>query len=194
MIKGLSCKDGYTVVLLNVKVGTHDGIAIAKDLQKVHGNCKLILISSDREMALRGYETQALRYLEKPIDSDLFVEAMDCAFASLPVGLTILLPTEKGPETIDVNDILYIEPNNRGVVVHCIQRKLDVSMKFIDMIELLPQLQFVLSHRTVFVNLSHVKILERRSLLLRNGTILPLSKYRVQEVNTAYSRYLREAY
>lgn len=194
VIDGLSYEDVYTVLLLNVQVGNQDGIAIAKDLHKTHIDCKLILISSNRDMALRGYETQALRYLEKPLDPDLFDEAMDCAFACLPVGLTLLLPTEQGNVTVDVDDILYIEPNNRRVVVYCHQRKLEVSMKFSDIIEQLPTHQFVLSHRTVLVNLSHVKLVGKSSLLLRNGTILPLSKYRTQEVKTAYLNYTGKAY
>lgn len=76
----ISCYDGATpllaaiqngtqfhILLFDVMMGDLDGIGLAAALREMGDDTAIIFISYNREMALRGYEVSAARYLAKPL-------------------------------------------------------------------------------------------------------------------------------
>lgn len=70
----------YHLLLLDIIMPEQDGMALARQLRQQEIKTSLIFISNSREMALRGYEVNAQRYLVKPIDESLLREAFGAAF------------------------------------------------------------------------------------------------------------------
>ena len=60
----------YHILLLDVMMDGMNGMELAAELRKQHNNMTIIFISSNREMALCGYEVSAARYLAKPLDEN----------------------------------------------------------------------------------------------------------------------------
>lgn len=65
-------------------------------------------------------------------------------------------------------------------------------MKFSDLMALLPESQFTLCHRSYLVNLDYVKYVRRRELELTIGNILPVSKYRLNDLRQRFINYLSD--
>ena len=63
-------------------------------------------------------------------------------------------------------------------------------MKFSDLAAMLPERQFVLSHRSYLVNLEHVRYVRNRELELTTGAVLPVSRYRLDELQQRMVDYL----
>lgn len=79
----LSIRSGggdYHLLLLDIIMPEQDGMALARQLRQQEIKTSLIFISNSREMALKGYEVNAQRYLVKPIDESLLREAFGAAF------------------------------------------------------------------------------------------------------------------
>ncbi|MFI3251276.1 MAG: DNA-binding response regulator, partial [Eubacteriales bacterium] len=150
-------ESGFEIVLLDMMMEGLNGLSVAKHLQSFPIHSNVIFVSSNRDMALRGYEVAALRYIAKPVDYDLFTEAMDCAFDRLKILNDIAFPTLFGEERVPVSDVVYIEPSNRRAKVVCLDRILEITLTFAQAVEHLKDLPFALSHRTVLVNLAHVQ-------------------------------------
>lgn len=66
----------FHILLLDVMMDGLDGMELAAALRKLGNSTAIIFISSNREMALRGYEVSAARYLAKPLREDQLREAL----------------------------------------------------------------------------------------------------------------------
>lgn len=66
----------YVLLLLDVLMDEMDGMALAKELRDQGNNTAIIFISSNQEMAHRGYRVNAARYLVKPLDREDLKEAL----------------------------------------------------------------------------------------------------------------------
>ena len=66
----------------------------------------------------------------------------------------------------------------------------EVSMKFSDLSALLPERRFVLCHRSYLVNLDYIGYIRNRELELTTGEVLPVSKYRLDDLRKRFMDYL----
>ena len=85
----------YHMLLLDVMMDGMNGIELAAELRKQHNNMTIIFISSNREMALCGYEVSAARYLAKPLDENKMKEALLYSYHNWQNKREILLPTNQ---------------------------------------------------------------------------------------------------
>ena len=63
--------------------------------------------------------------------------------------------------------------------------------KISELERLLPQEKFVYCHRTLLVNLAFIQTIRYCELTLKNGQVLPISKYRQAQMKESFMRYLR---
>ena len=66
----------------------------------------------------------------------------------------------------------------------------EVNIKFSDLSALLPERQFISCHRSYLVNLEHIAYIRSRELELTTGEVLPVSKYRLDELQRRLVDYL----
>lgn len=181
----------FHILLLDVMMEGLDGMELAAALRKLGDSTAIIFISSNREMALRGYEVSAARYLAKPLREDQLREALLYCYKTFCEKKEILLPTTKGQRRIPLSDILYVEAMERVTKLALTDRLEEVSMKFSDLSALLPERRFVLCHRSYLVNLEHIAYIRSRDLELTTGEVLPVSRYRVEDLQKQFVDYLR---
>ena len=163
----------------------------AAALRGLGDNTAIIFISSNREMALRGYEVSAARYLAKPLREEQLREALLYCYNTFCEKKEILLPTAKGRRRIPLSDILYAEAMERVAKLALVNRVEELSIKFSDLIPLLPERRFVLCHRSYLVNLEHIAYIRSRELELTTGEALPVSRYRLEDLQKRFVGYLR---
>lgn len=102
----------------------------------------------------------------------------------------ILLPTTKGQRRISLSGILYAEAMERVTKLALTDRLEELNIKFSDLSALLPERQFVLCHRSYLVNLDYVGYIRSRELELTTGEVLPVSKYRLDDLRKRLMDYL----
>ena len=90
----------FNILLLDVMMEGLDGMEFAATLRKLGDSTAIIFISSNREMALRGYEVSAARYLAKPLREEQLREALLYCYKTFCEKKEILLPTTKGQRRI----------------------------------------------------------------------------------------------
>lgn len=181
----------FHILLLDVMMDGLDGIALAAALRKLGDSTAIIFISCNREMALRGYEVSAARYLAKPLRREQLREALLYCYKTFCEKKGILLPTAKGQRRIFLSDILYAEAMERVTKLALTDRTEELNIKFSDLTDLLPERQFVFCHRSYLVNLDHIAYIRNRELELTTGETLPVSRYRLEELQKRFVNYLR---
>ena len=142
-------------------------------------------------MALRGYEVSAARYLAKPLQRSQLREALLYCYKTFCEKKEILLPTAKGRRRIPLSDILYAEAMERVTKLALTDQVEELNVKFSDLTPLLPERQFVFCHRSYLVNLEYIAYIRNRELELTTGEILPVSRYRQEELQKRFVGYMR---
>lgn len=180
----------FHILLLDVMMEGMDGIELAAALRELGNSTAIVFISSNREMALRGYEVSAARYLAKPLQRLQLREALlHCC--KIFEKKEILLPTKKGQRKLASSEILYVEPWERGSRLQLTGGPVETTAKFSELAAILPERNFTLCHRTVLVNLAFVKHLRPHEIELADGRILPVSKYRVPDLKKRLLGYVQ---
>ena len=101
---------------------------LAAALRAGQEEAAIIFVSSNREMALRGYEVAAARYLAKPLDAAKLREALLHCCAAYMQPREIVLPTAGGQSRIPVSAIVYVEPWDRGVRLHLAHKNVEIRL------------------------------------------------------------------
>lgn len=181
----------FHLLLLDVMMEGLDGMELAAALRKQGDDTAIIFMSTNRELALRGYEVSAARYLAKPLRREELREALLYCYRTFWAKKEILLPTVKGRRRIPLSDILYAEAMERATRLVLTDRVETLTVKFSDLAPLLPERQFVFCHRSYLVNLEHIAYIRSRELELANGETLPVSRYRAEDLQRQFVGYLR---
>lgn len=181
----------FHILLLDVMMDTLGGMDLAAALRKLGDGAAIVFISSNREMAMRGYEVAAARYLAKPVQRPQLQEALLFCCRTFCEKKEILLPTSRGQRRISYSDVVYAEAAERVTkLVLTGGREETAIMKFSNLAATLPDRQFVLCHRSYLVNLEYVSYLRSRELELTGGAVLPVSRYRLDELQRRMVDYL----
>lgn len=180
----------FQILLLDVMMEGLDGMALAAALREKGDHTAIIFISSNLEMALRGYEVEAARYLAKPVDRERLREALMFCYRTRLAQKEILLPTASGQSRIIPSDLIYAETWERGVRLILKDGREETGLKISELAAMLPERQFVFCHRTILVNLAFIQSIRYCELELRSGATLPISKYRQTEIRKQLMRYL----
>ena len=192
LLRDIRAGRAFHICLLDVMMEGMDGMELAAALRAGHEDAAIIFISSNREMALRGYEVAAARYLAKPLDREKLREALLYCCAAHARRRALALPTADGQTRVDPSAILYVEAWERGVRLDLGGEKLEAKIPISQIAAMLPEGQFAYCHRTLLVNLACVRHVRYCELELKNGERLPISKYRLAQFKSEFLKYLRD--
>lgn len=182
----------FHILLLDVMMGSFGGMELAQMLRQKEDNTMIIFMSHNRELALRGYEVSAVRYLAKPLDATLLKEALLHCHKNLRVKKEILLPTSQGQRRTSFSDIQFVEAYDRGTRFVLNGKTIDTRLKFSEVVALLPKTQFIQCHRAYIVNLADIKRIRSNEFEMRSGLMVPISKYRYSEVSQRFFDYISD--
>ena len=193
LLRAIRAGRAFHIFLLDVMMEGMDGMELAAALRAGHEDAAIIFISSNREMALRGYEVAAARYLAKPVEREKLREALLYCAASREKKCPLALPTASGGQSrVDPSAIVYVEAWERGVRLDLGAEKLEAKIPISQLAAMLPGGQFAYCHRTLLVNLACVRHVRYCELELKNGERLPISKYRLAQFKSEFLKYLRD--
>lgn len=190
LLDAMEAGASFSILLLDVMMDGKDGMTLASILRQQGRKIPIIFISNNREMALRGYEVEAARYLAKPLDKQKLREALLYCWRQLGGDRELLLPTASGQHRIQPSSILYAETYGRGVRIVLEGGQLESRLKISELAAMLPGSQYTFCHRTILVNLDFVTSIRYCELELKDGTRLPISKYRLSEIRSQLLRHL----
>ena len=192
------------LVFLDIQLGGTTAFTLLEKLKSI--NFEIIFITAYNDFAVRAFNFAALDYLLKPVDISKLIKAVDNAVAkigtssiydSMEVMMQQLkhfnrtqqkigLATSAGYEMVYINEIMYCMASGSYTDFYFQSgEKLTVSKNLKYYENLLQDYDFLRSHNTALVNLFYIKRIDRTdggSLLMENGTLLPVSKTKRKEL------------
>lgn len=182
----------FHILLLDVVMDELNGMELAAELRKQQDKTAIIFISSNREMALLGYEVSAARFLAKPLDPDKLKEALMYCCKCWQEKKEILLPTVQGKRRISFADIQFVEAFDRGTRFVLANAAVESRLKLSEVEAMLPKSAFILCHRAYIANLACVKYIRHYEFVLKSGEIVPIGKGRYSEIHRKLVDYLAD--
>ena len=185
-----AAKKGFDIILLDIEMKQINGLEAAHQIRKVDTQTVIIFITSHDELASMGYEVAAFRFLTKPVKPAKLIEALEAVRAQNNNTKTIHINNIEGEYTINVSDILFFEAQNQQVFIQTKDGSFTERAAISDYVDELAGYDFISIHRSYLINLRYVKGLNKQEVTLSDGTILPISRLRFQDVKRAFHDYI----
>ncbi len=184
----------YDLVLMDALMPGTGGIETAQEMREIDKNVRLILVSSSPEFAVDSYRVGAYYYLLKPVEADSFFALLDKIGGELSaqVELGFVLKSKTGVVRITFAWIVYLEVMNKTVFFHLADGTVCETTAALADFErkLLLRPEFLKTHRSYLVNLNYIQAIDSKSVRMKNGDCVPLSRQRRGQVQDAYMNFL----
>ena len=196
------------VVFLDIQMPELSGIEVIERLRKFEPVPAVIFTTAFDKYAITAFELEAVDYLLKPFGTRRFLAALERAravvqmragAAALERAHSALSPSANAPRdrifvrdgnavlALLLADIERVEAQDDYVRIHTQRKRYLVSLRIRDLEDRLPNPPFLRVHRSHIVNLDHVERMvglddARFEVRMKNGTIVPASRARSQEI------------
>ncbi|MGN0385514.1 MAG: LytR/AlgR family response regulator transcription factor [Lachnospiraceae bacterium] len=172
-----------------------NGISYAAKINDTYPEIQIIFVTAfnDRFSQEIFFEPVNLcGYLVKPVNMDNLNVLLEKAKKNLEKNQKKRLAVQyRGKtEVIPHRDITYLESKGHQVIIHTIKGELTIYDKLEEIGRKLSD-GFLCIHKSFWVNMDKIQKLDGKNLLLKDETILPISKSRVVTAKETYLRYMR---
>lgn len=192
----VSAGDTFNIYILGIVLRGSGGIELGRMVRSRSPYTPVIYITRSRNHALDAYSVGALRYILKPVKYTELASALDlaCVLLSAAPRSAVAVRSSGTVTSVDADDILYIENNVRsmryfmrdGSVIGGNRRNISFERYFAP---LLDGGSFVQTHKSFIINLKYVKMMRTSSVLMHNGTSVPISRRHLDEVHSEFERF-----
>lgn len=178
------------LLVLDIRLGAGvDGMTLARQVRQRDVAVPIVFLSNYDDYVFDGYDVNALGYIMKPLTAAK-VDQILTKTAQHQKPRSILLATDNGVERLPLFELQAVEVVNHDLLYHT---QHGVKTTSGQLAELMPQLpdNFSQIHRAVVVNLDFVTRITGRSVILADGSELPLARARQKELKAAFLRRFR---
>ena len=104
----------YEIVFLDIEMNRIDGLQTAKQIRAYGGKEKIIFVTSHTEFAMQGYEVEAFRFLQKPIQYEKLKETLQELENRKNKEKVMWLHTCEEDVAVQISSIVYIEADRKS--------------------------------------------------------------------------------
>lgn len=195
----LACDREFHIYFLDIKGIA--GMEIARHLRQREKGYRsiIIFVTGYREYMEEAFDVQAFHYLMKPIDKEKFAQVLERAcreavfIQSQRAGhvlLKIMDREEGGHRKVLLQDIYYVESNNKNVIVHTVEGIFPVQGTMEEFEQVLGE-GFYRCHRCYLVNMAWITGYNQREIQVADGETVMLAQKRYGVFVKAYLRYAK---
>jgi len=189
-IEALSFLAGNEVdlVFLDIDMPNLDGMRFSELIRGK--DTRVIFCTAYSEYAVESYEKEAIDYLLKPIDYKRFLRAANKALKTKPErfrtpgsgkdgdkGKRGKLFIKSGPRLhrLDIGELLYMEKKEHYVIFHTLRGQIISRMNMNDLMDTLPNDDFVRVHRSFVISVEKIEVVERNVVTIQ-GRKIPIGE------------------
>lgn len=179
----------YDVIILDIFMEKITGVDIAKQIRISDPGVKIVFCSRSNDFASESYLVNALFYLLKPATSDSVASMLKRLNPNLIQRTqTIILPDG---HTLIQRQILYTEYRNHVISIHLTTGEIyRLRTNHSELEKLLVPCGYICSpSKGILMNFHEISQLQSSSVLMSDGTTLPISRRKSKDVQAAYARF-----
>lgn len=180
----------FDLLLLDIQMGGMSGMDLAKELRRQGKATRLLFITGVPDYALEGYQVHPVHYLLKPVDPLELEKILVQDWEEPHLSGTAVFHAGSKLVVLPVEEILYLEYINRALLVHTLRGNFSFPMTMAEAEQEVADKGFARCHKSFSVNIRMVQEVGRFSLILRDGTHLPVGRKFYQAFQTAFVHHI----
>lgn len=170
----------YQLIFLDVELNAMDGAETGRYIRSILNDysVQIVYITGTTRHAIALFENQPYNFLIKPLDEKKVVLIIK-RIIEIDKNLNQTVQfVSKGKQKIVVRckDILYAFSTIRKVTIHTISGNYETYGKLSDLAACLPETDFLLTHKSYLVNWLYIHTILKDSIILHDGTKIPVSQ------------------
>ena len=181
----------FDLVFMDIEMKGVDGIAAAQELRARGDRFVLLFVTNLANLAIKGYEVEAMDFLVKPVEYDEFAFKLEKALrrTGLLSNRLVRFSTSEGIVVVPVQDITYVEVNVHTIIVHTVKEDIKLYGSLRKVAADINDVDFVYINKFYLVNLRHLEKVEGNMAIVRGNPLL-ISRSRKKVVRERLLRYI----
>ncbi len=196
LLNYISANETFDIYILDIIMPDINGIRLGVTLREQNDDGLIIYLTSSPDFAVESYNTDALHYLLKPIDSSQFFRCMDKALNRLNRSLkeTISIKTPGSTRIVPIRNILYAERVNRHIRYYLNDNTVIDSVTFNGTFQnavslLISCHGFLIIGSSFVVNLYYVTEVTKTDMMLTGNCLVPIPRRTYETVKSKWADY-----
>lgn len=169
----------FDLILLDIELAKINGVQVGTYIRNIQKNelCQIIYVSSKTAYALELFKIRPFDFLVKPISETVFFACINKYFELFSKQTYFEYTNKKIRKLIPVSSIIYFESEGRKILIHCLNdEKYEYYGKLADITKNECLKQFIMIHKSYFINIFQISSYEYEAVVLTDGTRLGISK------------------
>ncbi|NOJ71959.1 LytR/AlgR family response regulator transcription factor [Paenibacillus alvei] len=188
----------FHILILDVEMGGLDGIQTARRIRALHNlDEQIIFLTSYPEYMVESFDVMTFQYLIKPVAPSILEEKIIklCQYFRTLDKKFMVIKSAYESIIIKYDDLISIEAAKSLTMkskLHFITADQTYESKGIitDYALALKDSNFLQIHRSIIINLLHVRKFASGVVLMSNGLELPIGRSKIKEVKDVYTKYM----
>lgn len=202
------------LVFLDIAMPEKDGFDLLNEITDI--NFEIIFVTAHHDFMLQAFRFSAVDYLLKPVEHNLLVDAVKRAAKRIDdktsggnletllynirqkdsgSKMKLCITSIKGFQVVKLSDIIYCEASSNYTNFHFTDRSMICASRPIhEFEEMLEDCHFVRIHKSLLVNLEHVKEYirgEGGTVIATNGSKLEVSRRKKESFMSKMKEYYK---
>lgn len=193
----IDCYDSCEALLSLYRSGEYqilflDILMTAAQIRHRDDEVAIIFVSVSREFAVDSYLVNAAYYLVKPVDARGLALAMErCRHVIQQHAASITVISNRRSVRLPLRDIMYLEAKRNDCIIYTSGGEVGTRLTLSSLDKELGGPPFLRCHRSFIVNLHWVQNIQERDFLMRNGSLVPISRTYSSFVQKQVVEYLK---
>ncbi len=186
----------FHIIFLDVEMPELNGLALAQRIRSLPDKqVKIVFVSNYPEYMQESFDVHAFHYLKKPLTYERFsyiVQRLIADFENDEVSKLVINHGDYS-ELINLSELIYMETikgMRDSLKIITTTGEYEAKGSLSEYENVLTDNAFIAPHRSILVNLSHIKLVYKNELILDNNTHIPLSRRREKEIRELFSKQI----
>lgn len=188
----------FHILILDIEMGGINGIQTAQKIRDLkHLDEQIVFLTSYPDYMIESFDVVTFQYLIKPIAVSTFEEKIlkVCQYFQSLDKRILIIKSDYEEVVLKYDDIISIEAVKSLTMknkLHVVTLQQTHTTKGIisNYATALKQYHFLQIHRSIIINLLHVKKFAGGMVLMSNGVELPIGRSKVKEVKDVYTKFM----
>ena len=184
-------KPDYDIIFLDIEMAQVDGIKAAQVIRETDPSTVIIFVTNMAQLAIKGYEVEALDFVVKPVDYFSFDMVMRKALQRISrrKTQTIRLVTRDAMQVVPIERIDYVEVQDHYVTYHTADGDHTVKGTLGQAEQTLAASNFMRCNRWYLVNIDNITAIDGNTITV-GGNRIEVSRSKKQEILRAVTMSL----
>ena len=172
-----SCPD---LIILDVMMPGMDGFALCTAIRR-ESRVPIIIVTDNESLCLEGYDVPIFQFYTKAMTVQQMRMVLESLMDHAPDmgNRFFIFSSDQSMYQVRLSDITFFEANRSSLFIHTTQKSYACRDTLKNLQTRLRRFPFERIHKSFIVNTKFISCLQSDSLILQDGTVLPVSKHKM---------------